>query len=142
MPGQISAAEILALLRDSIEGDCRSEVHDDARPAVLLESRDAVHDSVRAHLSRIVVQDFQTAVGLGGHENRFAVEISARHAGERRIERGHHARDNDAVDVLERQIAEIEQVAEENSPFVGSLIVDRAQPPVAEPDESHRTPRS
>ena len=48
-------AEVLTLLRNSIEGDCCSEVDDDAGAAVLLKRRDAVDDSIRAYLSRIVV---------------------------------------------------------------------------------------
>ena len=57
MPGQIDAAEELAVRRDDIEVDGGAQIDHHDGSAIFAKTRDAVHQPVRAHFARIVVAD-------------------------------------------------------------------------------------
>src|SRR5205823_13763645 len=68
----------------------------------------------------------------------FRSEVTRRHRGERKIERRHHARNDHAIGARNIVARMGEQIAQQNAPFVGSLLVHRAQPPVCdERSEEH-----
>ena len=79
MPAAMMPPRYSRLGRDGVESDRRAQVDHDARSAVLVERRHAVHHAVRAHFARIVVADLQPGIGGMGDEHRFGVEIALRH---------------------------------------------------------------
>ena len=81
--GREHAAQIFAARGDGVEIDRRAEIDHDARAAVFVEGRHAVHDAVRAHFLRIIVQHGHAGLDARLDEQRFALEIALRHSRQR-----------------------------------------------------------
>ena len=52
-------------------------------PPYLCKRGHAVHDPVRAHFRRILVEDVEAGIGVRRHEHRFGAEIALRHLRQR-----------------------------------------------------------
>ena len=73
------STQILAFLRDHVEGYRRAEVHNDARPAVFLKGSHAVGDAVRAHFLRVIVMDGHSRARPRSEEKRLQVKVLPSH---------------------------------------------------------------
>ena len=62
------AAQVLGAGGDNIEVDRCSEIYHHRRAAITMKRSDAVDDPIRAHFARIVVENLQADVRIGGHE--------------------------------------------------------------------------
>ena len=98
--GNDRAAEVFATRRNDVDCGGRAEIHHDARAAVFLKRRDAVHDAVRAHLKRVVNQHGHSCLNPRLDEQGLAAEIMLRHSGERRVQGRYNRTDNHAADFV------------------------------------------
>ena len=130
--GADHAAQEFLVLRDDVEVDGGAQIDHDAGAAVLRETRDGIHQAVRAHFARVVVAHGDSEIGRVIHEQRLAVEVTLGHRLQRLIDGRNHARNDHVLHGRQIQLREREQVADQNAPLVGGLLLDGAQPPAAD----------
>ena len=117
------AAEELALAAVDVEAGRRAEVDDDARPPVLLEGGERVHEPVGADLAGVVDGQRHPGARARPDDHRREVEVLVRHHAQHLGDDRHHRRDDHAVDVAaERQILERHQPAEHQRELVGRAV--------------------
>ena len=137
-PRRDDAAQVLALARDHVEGGRRSEVHHDARAAVLLERRHAVDDAVGAHFRGIVVVHRHAGLDAGLDEQRPRVEVALAHLAQRGVQRRHDRRNYDALHRADLEPVHRKQIAEQHAVLVHHLRLDGGDPPVRQQASSAR----
>src|SRR3972149_3188039 len=76
-PAHNPAPEILSLCGDRIERGGRTKIDHDRGAAVRLIGRDRIHDAIRPHLARIVVEDGHPGPDPGSHHDRTHAEVGA-----------------------------------------------------------------
>ena len=141
-PRREDAAHVLARRRDRVEVRGRPEVDDDARRAVALAGGDRVHDPVRADLARVVVADRDARLRPrpDDEERRLRVALgeapcSARTSGGTVVER------QTPVTLVEVEVAQLEQPADERAELVARALRLGRDAPAARRAARRRTAR-
>ena len=125
-----NSPDVLALRRDTIESRGGAEVHRDAGPSVLFKSRNRVHDAVRTHFGRIVVEHRHAGLYARLDEQRFAIEIALANLAQNGIQRRDDGRNHDTANAGNLDRVHGEQVAKKDSVLVDGLGLDGGDTPV------------
>ena len=126
--GRNGATQVLALRSDGVERGGRPEVDDDQALRPFVVRRDGVHDAVRAHLARVVVENGHARLRSRADEERLLVEEALAHLLEGKLHRRHDAGDDHVVYLLELDAGEIEQRAQLQAVLVARAILLRLEP--------------
>ena len=121
-PGRENAADVLPVRGDDVEVRGRAEVDDDARRAVALARGDRVDDPVGPDLARIVVEDRDAGLVPGPDDEERRLRVVARELLVGADERRHGRGEADAADVLEAEVAQLEQPADEDAELVAGAL--------------------
>src|SRR5579884_7757 len=128
--GSDRSTEILAAFRDHVESSRRTEIHDNARPAISFKSGHTIHNAIRADFGRIIDQHWHSRFDSRLDEQRLCLKIALANFAQRRIERRHDRRDHNRFHLGRIDFLHREEIPKQHPVFVGRAGANRSHAPV------------